>query len=139
MNARCEQCQGPIGRQQGRGGRRRFCQTCRPTRIRKDRPVPRSVARQTRPVVPLSGDQVTGMEHATRLELEAAGVPLDCVAALCALVLARAVDRNDDTVPGMIACIKEHGECMRWAMQSAAPADDQDVVTLMRRRLQTDQ
>ena len=139
MNMVCEQCRGPIGRQQGRGGRRRFCETCRPTRIRKDRPVPRSVARQIRPVVPVDGREVSSMEEATRLELEAAGVPLDCVAALCALILARAVDRGDDTVPGMIAAIKEHSACMAWAMQSAAPVDDQDVVTLMRRRLQTDQ
>ena len=139
MNLVCERCGGAIGRQIGRGGRRRFCETCRPTRIRRDRPVPRSVARQIRPVVPLDGDQVTGMEEATVLELEAAGVPLDGVAALCALILARAVDRNDDTVPGMIAAIREHGACMRWAMQSAAPVDDQDVVTMLRRRLQTDQ
>ncbi len=69
MNMVCEQCRGPIGRQQGRGGRRRFCETCRPTRIRKDRPVPRSVARQTRPAVPLSGDQVTGMEQPSALQV----------------------------------------------------------------------
>ena len=86
MNLVCERCGGAIGRQIGRGGRRRFCETCRPTRIRRDRPVPRSVARQIRPVVPLDGDQVTGMEEATVLELEAAGVPLDGVAALCALI-----------------------------------------------------
>ena len=124
----CSRCGGPIGRQVGPGGRRRYCQRCSPPRDRKDRPRKRPL----RPVaLPTDGqvspDGVVGMTGATRRELQALGFDEGHWLAILALNLARHIDHADgEPVAGLIAMIREHDACLsdiraRCARSAALP------------------
>ena len=133
MRLNCQKCGGPIPRQNGPGGVRKFCPRCSPKRIRK----PRVEAAPARPVVTAgrvtSGDR-PNVTAATQRELEAAGIPLDGVDGLLLLLLARRIDSGDESASGLVALVKVHAEIMAEALAQAQPPDTNPLEEIRRLR-----
>ena len=129
MRLNCQQCGGPIPRQIGPGGRRKFCEACSPTRNRPDRkrrsPAPRVVTATN------TGESVL---EATRAELDAAKVT-ESVMGQCALILARHIDAGQVNGSGLASLVKAHRETMAAAL-AAAPAEEDPLSRLRRLRQQ---
>ena len=132
MRLNCQKCGGPIPRQQGPGGVRKFCPTCSPKRIRK----PRVEAATPRPVAPagrVTSDR-PNVTAATQREMEAAGVPLDGVDGLLLLLLARRIDSGDETAAGLVALVKVHAEILAEALAQAQPPEENPLDVIRRLR-----
>jgi len=130
MRLNCQQCGGPIPRQIGPGGRRKFCEACSPTRNRPDRK--RS---NTAPRVVTATNTGESVLDATRAELDAAKV-LDTVMGQCALILARHIDAGQVNGSGLASLVKAHRETMAAAL-AAAPAEEDPLSRLRRLRQQS--
>ncbi len=134
----CARCGGPISRQNGPGGRRKFCATCSPPRERKDRPRKRPL----RPVPPPPGATsapADGMTTATVAELEALGVNPASYLYTLAVLLAERIDAGDgETASGLVALIKAHADVM-LDIRSRAPEPEVDLLTELRMRREREQ
>ena len=136
MTMNCQKCGNPIGRQDGPGGRRRYCATCSPKRERN-----RRVARTGGSAVSALPPTATPAEAehdrpnvsaATQRELTAAGVA-HTSEGQAALLLARRIDAGDETANGLTALVKQHAACMTAALSKAEPAEDDPLERLRRK------
>ncbi len=124
MNMICGKCGGPIPKQIGPGGRRKFCPACSPKRIRPER---------TRTVTPLPlPEGTTGVYAASLAALQTAGV-VESVDGQCALLLARRMDAGEDSGAGLASLARAHRECMTAAL-AAAPQEESPLEKLRRER-----
>ena len=131
MNMTCEQCGGPIGRQSGPGGRRKFCTTCSPKRIRKPNGRPPSSPRPT-PSAPAE-EAVDSVYTATLVEVQALGMADHYLGAL-ALHVARALDDSANQSGGAVAALaKCHRETIA-ALEAAVPKPQEESVLERLRR-----
>lgn len=137
MSMICARCGGPIARQPGPGGRRRYCATCSPPRERKDRPRKRPLKPATPAQAPAFGDitPVTNVTEATVRELAELGVPEDNWRHVLAVRLASRIDAGHaDTAAGLIACVKELLSLMAEIRAAHPPQDEPDLLEQLRRR-----
>jgi hypothetical protein len=121
MNANCAKCGGPIGRQIGPGGRRKYCPTCSPQR---DRPERRKSKRT--PLTLTTGQPqqaATTVLEATRNALTDAGVQ-DTSTGRCAQILAARIDAGDETATGLVALTKELRATLNAALAEAPHEED---------------
>lgn len=136
MNMICERCGGPIARQTGPGGRRRYCEACSPRRDRPDRP--RKNQRPTTEPRYLAAGQITSeatsVYSATVAELDAMGMPEDHWLRVLALNVAWHIDHNDGSASGLVALVKEHRAVLA-ACAAAAPKPEDALTRLRRERL----
>ena len=115
MNLRCAKCGGPIARQSGTGGRRKYCETCSPIRVRADRPRKRPLPKpaDATAAAKIPEATVTNVTTATVRELSDLGIPADHYRHVLALTLAQRIDAADqETAAGLVACIRELGSLM---------------------------
>lgn len=131
MNMSCEKCGGPIGRQSGPGGRRKFCTTCSPKRIRK--PISRTPSSQRLTPSTPAAETVDSVYAATLAEVNALGMADHYLGAL-ALHVARALDDSASQSGGAVAALaKCHRETIA-AMEAAAPEPQEESVLERLRR-----
>lgn len=136
MNYNCAKCGGPIGRQPGPGGRRKFCQVCSPKRDRPDRQRGRG---KTVPNVMTfdSGETqslASNVTQATTAELLELGVPADHWRHVLAVTLATRIDHGDnETANGLVAMIRELNSLMT-EIRASAPSVEESPLQMLRRR-----
>lgn len=131
MNMQCAKCGGPISRQPGPGGRRKFCEACSP---RRDRPERRRPARQAAATPLSSGEEVNGVYAATVAELDTLGLDEGHWLRVLALNLAWHIDNSNASASGLVALVKEHRATLA-ACAAAAPKPDDALTRLRRERL----
>lgn len=139
MNMSCQKCGGPIGRQRGPGGRRKFCTTCSPERVRKNsgRNRPLSPSTITSPTAESPQGAVGNVYEATLTEVKALGMTEHYLGAL-ALHVAYMLDNSADESGGAVAALaKCHRETV-GEMRAAAPKPEQEspLERLRRERLE---
>lgn len=131
MNMTCAKCGGPIGRQRGSGGPRKFCTNCSPKRIRKPRGRPPAQPRPTSAAP--TGEPAGSVYEATLAEVNALGMADHYLGAL-ALHVARALDDSASQSGGAVAALaKCHRETIA-AMEAAAPEPQEESVLERLRR-----
>lgn len=120
----CERCGAPIPLQKGRGMRRKYCQTCSPSRKKPQKPgkPAQKAANTSRSVVAV----VTA-------ELTDAGM-LDSHQGQAALLLARRLESGDDTGAAMAQMVRQLQQTMASALASVEPAEADPVDELKARR-----
>jgi hypothetical protein len=135
MNMSCQRCGGPIGRQTGSGGRRKFCSTCSPKRVRNKGGGQRQ---QSRPAVTAQPSEipqgaVTNVYDATLAEVKALGMTDHYLGAL-ALHVARMLDDSAGESGSAVASLaKGHRETVN-EMRAAAPKPREESVLEQLRR-----
>lgn len=137
MTMNCQKCGNPIGRQDGPGGRRRYCATCSPKRERNRR-VARTggsaVSAVPPTVAPAEAEHDRpNVSAATQRELTAAGVA-HTSEGQAALLLARRVDAGDETANGLTALVKQHAACMAAALSKAEVLEENPLEMIRRLR-----
>lgn len=135
MNAICERCGGPIGRQQGPGGRRKMCERCSPKRDRPQRRQPTVHALPATPAPPAGpSPRVTpnGVAEATLQELQSLGMVLSWQGA-AALKVAQRIDADLDSGGGLAALVKAHSLLMGDVRSAAPQPEIDDPLTRLRR------
>ena len=138
MNVICAKCGGPIPRQKGPGGQRKFCPTCSPKRDRPDR-------QRKRPTVKAlnfdSGETQRGshanVTEATTAELTQAGV-LDSWQGQAALILAHRIDAGDEPGGALAQLVKAHRDIMAEAL-AQAKRDEPNLLEQLRAKRATQQ
>lgn len=109
---KCEKCGANIPLQQGRGRRRRMCETCSPSRKPKSRPT------ATASAAGLSDR--SGVVSTVTAELIAVGM-LESHQGQLALVLANRIETGDDTGAALAQMVRQLRETMASALSSAEP------------------
>lgn len=127
MNANCAKCGGPIGRQIGPGGRRKYCPTCSPQRDRPDRRKTKRTPLTLTTGHPQQAATTTVLE-ATRNALTDAGVQ-DTSTGRCAQILAARIDAGDETAAGLVALTKELRATINAALAEAQHDEEDNIWT----------
>ena len=119
MNVICGKCGGPIPRQKGPGGQRKFCPTCSPKRDRPDRqrkrPTPKTL--NLTPGKIQQGNR-GNLTDSTTAELTRTGV-LDTWQGQAALILAHRIDAGDEPGGALSQLVKAHRDIMAEALAQA--------------------
>ena len=137
MNMSCQRCGGPVGRQTGSGGRRKFCTTCSPKRVRNNRTStsPPKASVISSPAADTPQDAVANVYDATLAEVKALGMTDHYLGAL-ALHVARMLDDSAGESGSAVASLaKCHRETVN-EMRAAAPktAEESPLERLRRER-----
>lgn len=137
MTMNCQKCGTPIGRQNGPGGRRKFCATCSPKRERNRRAAPpggSAISARTPTATPAAEHDRPNVSAATQRELQAASVALDSWRAVVCMLLARRIDAGDETANGLTALVKVHREILAEALAQAEPLEENPLERIRRLR-----
>lgn len=118
----CTKCGAQIPLQTGRGMRRKYCQTCSPSRKKPQKPGKPAQA-------PTARRSVVSVVTA---ELTEAGM-LDSHQGQAALLLAQRLESGDDTGAALAQMVRQLRETMASALSSAVP-DEVDPVDELRAR-----
>lgn len=121
----CLKCGAPIPLQQGRGRRRKMCETCSPSRNRG------KSARLPAPTIPGMGD-AQGVTQSVIRELTEAGM-LQSHSGQCAVLLARRIDAGEDSGAAVAQLVRQLRETMASALAMQVP-DEVDPVDELRQR-----
>lgn len=120
----CVKCGAPLPIQTGRGARRKMCETCSPSRVK--RPVARKATKR-------EAAAASGALEVTRRDLEAAGM-LDTHIGAYAIVLATRLENSSgETAAGLAQLVKQLRETMASALAHSVP-DEIDPVDELRAR-----
>lgn len=106
----CAKCGARLPLQTGKGGRRKMCEVCSPSRRRKQQSAPRTTAKPR------------SLTEAVRAELDAAGL-LGTAAAYQALALAARIDADQEPGAALAALNKE----LRTQLNAMRLADSEPV------------
>ena len=111
----CASCSAPLPLETGRGRRRKFCESCKPSRPRR-KPQPPEVVTQV-----VSADPGSVLEATRRALVEASALshPLG----QAALVLARRLDDDREPVSALAQATKQLGAALAQALTVEAKAD----------------
>lgn len=120
----CAKCGAPLPLQTGRGMRRKYCQTCSPSR---KKPQKRGKPVQT-PTV-----QRRSVVSVVTAELTEAGM-LDSHQGQAALLLAQRLESGDDTGAAMAQMVRQLQQTMTSALAAVEPAEVDPVDELRSRR-----
>ena len=132
MSARiCPSCGDPLPLQTGKGGRRRYCEGCSPSRRRGPAMAPARATVATLP--PAGGKEPTGVLEAVLREVRAAGVAAHWAAAV-AVVLAKRIDSDQEPGAALASLVKALREILPIALSSAASTAEPDPLEQIRLR-----
>lgn len=127
MTRNCANCAGPMPLESGRGRRRKYCETCKPSRPRRKPDPPEAVVR----VVNADPGSVWKATRQALTEANALSHPMG----QAAMVLARRLDDDREPVSALAQATKQLGAALSQVLASeskAAPADPNDEFTRKR-------
>ena len=127
----CPSCGKPLPLQTGKGGRRKYCQGCSPSRRRGPAMAPQRAPVAT--ATPAGAQQPTGVLEAVLREVRTAGVAAHWAAAV-AVVLARRIDSDQEPGSALASLVKALREILPIALTTAASTDEPDPLEQIRLR-----
>lgn len=126
----CPACGKPLPLQTGRGGRRKYCEQCSPSR-RRGPALPAA-----RAPIPLAKKRATkGVLGAVTADLTAAGVLHTWAGQVC-VVIARRIDADQEPGGALAALVKVLRDIMATAMSLATVEDAPDPLEQIKRRFE---